>query len=220
MANVDLEDISTGMSDTDLYHPGVRASLKIIRKETFSRSAWKNGGGVTHEAIRVPPGDEPFSWRASVAHIEKSGPFSDFAGYRRRMLLLKGRGLDLIFGDGRRSELREVGDWVEFDGAASTHCELVDGPCIDLNLMTANPLPTTAKLELLRDGFTAEAAYGQTTLIFSLAATLALEDEAGDSTRLDPGDLAVLSQGTLRLGALEPDRPAFSIAVFIATISQ
>jgi environmental stress-induced protein Ves len=220
MANLDRKDISTGMSDTDLYHPGVRDFLKIIRKETFARSVWKNGGGVTHEAIRVPSGDEPFSWRVSVAHIEKSGPFSDFAGYRRRMLLLQGRGLELSFGDGRRSKLREIGDWVEFDGAASTHCELVDGPCIDLNLMTVNSLPTTAKLELLQDGFTVEAASGQTILVFSLAAALALGDEAGGSTRLDAGDLALLSQGTLHLGAAEPGRPSIPIAVFIATISQ
>jgi uncharacterized protein len=203
----------------NVYHSRVPASLKVIRKDTFTRTAWKNGGGVTHEAIREPPRGERFAWRVSVAHIEKPGPFSHFAGYRRRMLLLKGRGLDLTFGDGRRSELRAVGDSVEFDGAAATHCDLIDGPCIDLNLITASSLHTAANLELLRGSFTVEATCGQTVLIFSVSAALALSDEAG-STTLNPWDLAVLSQGTLHLEAIEPGLPALPIAVFIAAISQ
>jgi environmental stress-induced protein Ves len=198
----------------------VSIALQVIRKDSYKKSPWKNGGGVTHEVIRVPPGGESFSWRVSVAHIEQSGPFSDFAGYRRRMLLLQGRGLDLTFGDGRRSELRAVGDSVEFDGAASSHCELIDGPCIDLNLITASSLRTAATLELLRGSFKVEAAFGQTILVFSLAAVLALGDEAGGNTRLNPWDLAVLSQGTLHLGAVEPGSPPVPIPVFIAAISQ
>jgi environmental stress-induced protein Ves len=202
------------------YHPGVNVVLNVIRKDSFSRTAWKNGGGVTHEAIRVPASGEPFSWRVSVAHIEKSGPFSDFAGYHRRMLLLRGRGLDLTFGNGRRSELREVGDSVEFDGATSTHCNLIEGPCIDLNLITASSLRTAAKLVQLEGSFTVEAAAGQTLLVFSLAAALALGDAAGGGTRLNPWDLAVLLQGTLHLDIAEDAPAAVPIAVFIATISQ
>ena len=194
--------------------------MRIIRKDAFARSAWKNGGGVTYEAIRVPPGGEPFSWRVSVAHIEKSGPFSDFAGYERRMMLLQGRGLDLTFGDGRRSELREMGDWVAFDGAGSPHCDLLDGPCIDLNLMTSQSLRAAARLEQLQGSLAVGAAPGQTILIFSLAGALLLGHEAGASTRLDPWDLAVVSQETVRLETVEPGMAAGPIAVFIATISQ
>jgi hypothetical protein len=198
----------------------VRASLTVIRKDGFSKTAWKNGGGVTHEAIRVPPTGDPFSWRVSVAHIETSGAFSDFAGYQRKMLLLQGRGLELQFGDGRRSQLREVGDWVEFDGATSTHCNLIDGPCMDWNLIAAKALNTAARLEFVRDGLTATAAPGETVLVFSLRAALALGDEAGGRTMLDPWDLAVLSGGTVRLEPVEPGAPSLPIAVFIATISQ
>jgi environmental stress-induced protein Ves len=169
----------------------------------------------------MPPGGrDPFSWRVSVAHIEKSGPFSDFAGYERRMLLLRGRGLDLTFGDGRRSELREMGDWVAFDGAISTHCDLLDGPCIDLNLMTLKSLSAAARLEHLQGGFTVTAAPGQTCLIFSLAATLALQEKAGGCANLNPWDLAVVSQETVCLQRVEPSKASVPIAVFIATISQ
>ena len=168
----------------------------------------------------MPPAGEPFTWRVSVAHIEKSGPFSDFAGYDRRMLLLRGRGLDLTFGDGRRSELRTMGDWVAFDGAISTHCDLLDGPCIDLNLMTLKSLRAAARLEQVQGSFTVTAAPGQTCLIFSLAATLALQEEAGESTNLNPWDLAVISQETVCLQPIEPGKASVPIAVFIATISQ
>lgn len=194
--------------------------MKIIRKDTFTKTAWKNGGGVTHEAIRVPPSGEPFSWRVSVAHIEKSGPFSDFSGYERRMLLLRGRGLNLRFGDGRRSELREIGDCVEFDGAMPTHCDLLEGPCFDLNLMTSKSLRTSAKIERLQGTFIATAGPGQTLLVFSLTAALQLGDEAGGNTRLNPWDLAIASEGTLRLEDIEPGARSNPISVFIATISQ
>ena len=203
-----------------MYPSVVGATLNVIRKDAFSRTAWKNGGGVTHEAIRVPTTGEPFLWRVSVAHIEKSGPFSDFAGYERKMLLLQGRGLNLQFRDGRRSKLREVGDWVAFDGGLSADCELIDGPCVDLNLMTLKSLGTAVRVERLHGGVAATARGGETVLIFSLAGALALADETGATTRLDPWDLAVLSQGAVRLKTLESAALSVPNAVFIATISQ
>jgi uncharacterized protein len=195
--------------------------IHIRRRSSFEAAPWKNGGGVTHEAMRVPPTGEAFSWRVSVAHIETSGPFSDFAGYERRMLLLQGRGLELKFGgDGRGRRLLQVGDWVEFDGAVSTHCDLIDGPCVDLNLMTSKSLRTAARLQHLRGGHAVAAAPGETVLIFSLAAVLTLEDDAGGIARLEPWDLAVLSQGGTRLEPVGPAPQRAPAAVFIATISQ
>src|ERR1700689_4784895 len=104
--------------------------LKILRKSSFTASPWKNGGGITHEAIREPPGGGPFRWRVSVAYIDVSGPFSDFAGYNRKMVLLKGAGVELRFPGGEKSTLRQVGELAEFDGALSAHCELLRGPCV------------------------------------------------------------------------------------------
>ena len=72
--------------------------LQIIRRASFTATPWKNGGGITHEAIRVPAGGDTFRWRVSVAHIDASGPFSEFAEYNRKMVLLQGAGIDLRFG--------------------------------------------------------------------------------------------------------------------------
>src|SRR5271170_5764644 len=114
--------------------------MRIIRQSDFTATPWKNGGGITHEAIRVPASGDPFRWRVSVAHIEASGPFSDFTGYNRKMVLLRGAGVALAFASGERRVLRNMGDLAEFDGALSTHCELLGGPCVDLNLMVSKSL--------------------------------------------------------------------------------
>jgi environmental stress-induced protein Ves len=74
--------------------------LQIVRKSSFTSTPWKNGGGITHEALRVPASGEPFRWRVSVAHIDTSDPFSDFSGYRRNMVLLRGAGIALNFANG------------------------------------------------------------------------------------------------------------------------
>ena len=69
--------------------------MRIIRQSDFTVTPWKNGGGVTREALRVPPRGDSFHWRVSVAQIDRSGPFSEFAAYNRTMVLLRGSGVDL-----------------------------------------------------------------------------------------------------------------------------
>jgi len=60
-------------------------------------------------------------------------------------------------------------------------------------------------------------------LIFSVEAPLLLEGDAGDAgepVRLEPWDLAVISQGTVRLRRIEADTSSASSAVFFATINH
>ena len=193
--------------------------LQIVRRSSFKRSPWKNGGGITHEAVRVPATGDPFLWRVSVAQIDSSGPFSDFAGYDRRMVLLQGPGIELTHGNGQRRVLRNVGDCVEFAGALPTHCELLGGPCVDLNLMVAQSLPSTARVERLVEGLIATAD-GETTLIFGIESPISLESDGGETVRLEPWDLAVLSRGSARFDNMTPDGRSAPGAVFIATITQ
>jgi environmental stress-induced protein Ves len=194
-------------------------ALQIVRKSSFKEISWKNGGGVTHEAMRVAAGGDSFLWRVSVAHIESSGPFSDFAGYRRHMVLLRGLGLTLKFDDGEQCVLRRVGDSVEFDGAGPTHCELLHGPCVDLNFIVSKSLRADARIVPLDQSPTALAS-PQTALIFSVEAPLLLDGGAGEPVRLEPWDLAVFSQGTVRLSRIEPDPLSAPSAVFFATINH
>ena len=193
--------------------------LQIVRRSSYKRLPWKNGGGITHEAIRVPATEDPFLWRVSLAQIDSSGPFSDFAGYDRKMVLLQGPGIELTHGNGQHRVLKNVGDSVEFAGAMPTHCELLAGPCVDLNLMVAESLRSTARVERLVDGLIATAD-GETTLIFGIESPMSLESDAGETVRLEPWDLAVLSRGSARFDNMTPDGRSASSAVFIASISK
>jgi environmental stress-induced protein Ves len=195
------------------------AGINIIRRSSFTATPWKNGGGITHEAIRVPTTGEAFLWRVSVAQIDSSGPFSDFAGYERKMVLLRGRGIALQFGSGKHCTLRSVGDWVEFDGAMSTRCELLDGPCVDLNLMVSNSLHTAARIERLGERKRVAAIPGETTLIFGILDPLSLDSSAGESALLEPWDLAILKDCSAHLSQMAPLKDSAPSAVFIATIS-
>jgi environmental stress-induced protein Ves len=91
---------------------------------------WKNGGGFTTD-IAVS-GPEPYAWRASRATVAKPGPFSDFSGYDRILLLVKGSGCRLQFTE-RLVELSTQLDRVDFRGEDSVDCALIDGACEDFN---------------------------------------------------------------------------------------
>jgi uncharacterized protein len=192
--------------------------LQIIRNSSFTPSPWKNGGGITHEAIRVPARGDPFRWRVSVAHIEASGPFSEFAAHNRKMVLLKGEGIELQFADGVHKTLRRVGELVEFDGAVATRCELLNGPCVDLNLMVAKAESAVARVERFIESIAVCASHDETTLVFPIDRKITLQITAGEAATLEPWDLAVLSQCTGRISALEPANPPISATVFVATL--
>lgn len=195
------------------------AGIKIIRRSSFTAIPWKNGGGITHEAIRVPPAGDTFLWRVSVAQIDSSGPFSDFTGYHRNMVLLQGRGIALEFGSGERRALRGIGDWLEFDGAMSTRGDLLDGPCVDLNLMVSKSLRSAARIEHLQEPLSVAANGGETALIFGIQDPLSLDAGSRDSARLGPWDLAILSDCSVQLSKLAAGEDSAPSAVFIATIS-
>ena len=55
------------------------ASATIIRRRDYHAAPWRNGGGVTFEIAREPQGEGAFEWRLSLAQVDRTGPFSDFA---------------------------------------------------------------------------------------------------------------------------------------------
>jgi len=200
-----------------VYHS---SGLKIIRKSSFKAAPWKNGGGITHEAIRVPATGDSFRWRVSVAHIDVSGPFSDFAAHNRKMVLLRGTGLALKFADGELKVLRRIGELAEFDGAASTYCELLDGPCVDLNLMVSKSARVEARVERVGEAAMVQGSKAASTLIFSIEEPLLLMSDAGETQRLEPWDLAVLSHGGTQISKTQAGELSAPSAVFFATISD
>jgi environmental stress-induced protein Ves len=192
--------------------------LRVIRQTSFTATPWKNGGGLTHEAIREPEGADPFRWRVSVARIDASGPFSEFAGYNRKMVLLRGAGVELHFGDGTHQALRQVGEFLEFDGALAAHCDLLSGPCVDLNLMVSKSDAAAVRVERFMGSVALRASRDETVLVFPIDRRVALTVGTGKAVTLEPWDLAVLSQCSGHLSALESAASSASIAVFLATL--
>jgi len=181
--------------------------MQIIRKSSFIPKPWKNGGGITHEALRMPAGGTEFRWRVSIAQIDISGPFSDFAGYNRTMVLLRGAGIRLSVGGGRQCLLREAGDLAEFDGGAATTCELLDGPCADLNLMVSKSIPRARSwVARVYEAQSLQPPLCGTTLAFAINGIVSIERDEQEATTLLAGDLAVFSpkdRVTLRTPALD-----------------
>jgi|GEM_PF-954627 environmental stress-induced protein Ves len=197
--------------------------LRVIPQGSFTATPWKNGGGITHEAIRVPASGDPFRWRVSVAHIDVSGPFSDFSAYHRTMVLLRGAGVELRFADGDKRTLRKVGEMAEFDGALPTYCHLLNGPCVDLNLMVLKSDIVTAGVQRFTEPLTLNETPDATTLVFSLYEPIVVETTTWESATLEPWDLAILSGCGARLSTLEsvyPDPPPAPAYVFIATVGR
>jgi environmental stress-induced protein Ves len=195
--------------------------MQIRRKLSFEATAWKNGGGITHEAIRVPPSGEPFHWRISVAHIEASGPFSDFAAYRRHMALLRGAGLKLNFADGEHAVLRAVGDLVEFDGARPTHCELLAGACVDLNLIQLKSMPAArARVQRLYGPLALCPSPHESAVVFCIEGALSVGSEAGECATLEEWDLAVLSHADIGSACRASPRSAAPPLAFLATLAD
>lgn len=65
---------------------------------------WKNGGGTTREICKLEDAAGVL-WRASIATIHASGPFSLFEGCDRIITLIAGPGVLLDFADGERVTL-------------------------------------------------------------------------------------------------------------------
>jgi environmental stress-induced protein Ves len=168
--------------------------MRIVRKDSFTTTPWKNGGGVTHEAFRMPPGAGAFRWRMSVAEIREDGPFSDFGGYGRTMVLLRGAGLRLKFPDGRRTHLRAVGDLIEFDGAPAPACRLSAGPCVDLNLIAANSLAGVESAVLrVAEARSLTVQDEDAVLVFCIEGSLRVAPAADGAAVLGAWDLAVVT---------------------------
>lgn len=102
--------------------------------DTIEPQPWRNGGGLTRELVAWPQ-PQDWRWRLSVAQVDADGPFSVFDGVRRWFAVLEGAGVRLTMPAGPRV-LRGSDAAFEFDGAEPVHCELLDGPTLDLNLMT------------------------------------------------------------------------------------
>jgi uncharacterized protein len=110
-------------------------TLQLIQLAEVVATPWKNGGGLTRDLLRWPPGAaDGWQLRISVAEVAQSGPFSAYPGVARWFCVLQGAGVVLRFNEGQHT-LTPDSPPLHFDGALAPGCDLVAGPTLDLNLM-------------------------------------------------------------------------------------
>ncbi len=109
----------------------------IIPPSQFTVSPWKNGLGETIElAISENGTVDSFDWRLSIATVSNDGPFSNFYGYRRCLVLLEGNGIELRHDQSSVDRLDHRFAFARFDGGCKTVGTLLSGPIKDFNIMT------------------------------------------------------------------------------------
>ena len=88
---------------------------RVLTPADYRSTSWKDGGGRTTEIVSYPHGAglDRFIWRASVADVERNGPFSGFPGVDRTLVLLQGAGL-ILSGVGEPLEVRAHFEPVKF----------------------------------------------------------------------------------------------------------
>lgn len=111
--------------------------MSVISADSWRAQRWKNGGGVTHEIWRMPE-REDYDVRVSVAEVARSGPFSQFPGYRRWSFLVGTAPIELVHE--QAFELVEPGDYLEIPGEAEITANLRAGSTHLLNVLARIPI--------------------------------------------------------------------------------
>ncbi len=117
--------------------------MQILRAADYRTMPWKNGMGSTTE-IAISPAHaklDDFDWRVSMAQVASDGPFSSFAAIDRTLLVLEGNGLDLSVQDHPVKRIDRATIHA-FPGDQPTSATLIDGPIVDLNVMTRRGVVT------------------------------------------------------------------------------
>lgn len=112
-------------------------NYRIIPSVEFKTVPWKNGKGITKELfVRYEKDRSEYIFRLSIAGVTEDGPFSDFSGYDRVLMMLEGNGITLDHSDGSVNDIKNYADIAMFSGDLKTKARLKDGPIKDFNVMT------------------------------------------------------------------------------------
>lgn len=189
--------------------------MRLLRYADLAATSWKNGGGVTREIISKQRDDasSAFLWRISIATVAQSGPFSPFPGIDRTIAVLAGNGMRLHSHQAKVDLTTETPPY-RFSGETPISATVLDGPTIDLNVMTLHgafkhdmhqltvpmhqPLRTSAQASLVV--FTGDADIQHGSASFTAGAFDALVD-------LPPGtelSIASKSPGFAYLIGIDP----------------
>ena len=166
----------------------------LLKSEDYTRSPWKNGGGVftdiagAHRADAAVKDWDSLLWRFAATPIVAPGAFSYMQGIDRLQMVVGGRGL-VLKSPGREFDEREPFTTVRFTGELDIVTELEAGPVEVVNLM-ARRGAVEIELEALRERGDRQLSAG-THLLYAAR---------GDcSIRLGGADFAISHENTLKV---------------------
>ncbi|QPF90375.1 HutD/Ves family protein [Bradyrhizobium commune] len=170
----------------------------LLTSDHYTRSTWKNGGGVftdiagAHRADAAVKDWDSLLWRFASTPIVEPGPFSFMPGIDRLQMVVGGRGL-VLKAPGQEFDEREPFTTVRFIGETEIVTELQAGPVEVVNLMGRRGA-VEIELAALRDPGDRPLPAG-THLVYAAR---------GDcSIRLDGEDFAISHENTLKVELAE-----------------
>ena len=195
-------------------------SLRTIRldPQSYRRTPWKNGGGVTidiageHRPGADPAGWDGMIWRFGRTRIERPGPFSDLSGYDRILAVAQGGGLVLHPEGHAPLDVRTPFAPVRFPGEWKITSELTEGPIGVINLI-ADRTRCAIDLAFPRAGASASISDARCILLALDDAILdigvrhtALRRDFALSVAADAGVDFVLRSGRVALASIRAQR--------------
>jgi uncharacterized protein len=165
---------------------------RILRSSDYQRMPWKNGGGTTTEIWKAASPAGELLWRLSIADVASDGPFSEFAGIDRWIMVISGKGMELMIEGLGAKRLDRPFKPLFFPGDSKTDCRLIDGPIRDFNFMIARSFGK-GTLQVLRLTAGMAAPLGEDTAAIHVLAGSA-EIETNDVRQLAVGDTWIADQ--------------------------
>jgi len=175
----------------------------VIRFDDYELVPWKNGLGMTREVANARRADGAMLWRISLATVDRDGPFSDFTGYKRIIMMLSGDGMTLDFGSHGKAVMDRPFVPVLFDGAWPTAATLHGGPTRDLNVVTAHDGAGSAVEVLTLPAAGLELAPGKGLCLIHVLSGRVQAKTQGNNPVLETGD-TLRHDGTGAIGTLSP----------------
>jgi environmental stress-induced protein Ves len=183
---------------------------RILHNRDYQRMPWKNGGGTTTEIWKhaAPAGE--MLWRLSIADVASDGPFSEFPGIDRWIMVISGNGMYLAIDGLGTKRLDRPFEPLFFPGDAKTDGRLIDGPIRDFNFMIARSFGRGALQVLPLTAGMAAPLDEDTAAIHVFAGSVKIETNdiqplgAGDTWIAEqPGKLKATGEGLLAIISIE-----------------
>lgn len=165
---------------------------RILRSNGYQRMPWRNGGGTTTEIWKAASPAGETLWRLSIADVASDGPFSEFPGIDRWIMVISGKGMELTIEAMGAKRLDRPFEPLFFSGEAKTDCRLIDGPIRDFNFMIARSFGKgTLQVSRLTPGMA--APLGENTAAIHVLSG-SVEIETNDVRALAVGDSWITEQ--------------------------